>query len=130
MNFTQAIQSGFQSYVNFTGRAARSEYWYWTLFLVLMGIASALIDLALFPRSDLSPINTLVELALLLPSLAVSVRRLHDLDRSGWWLFLILIPLIGAIWLLVWFCMRGTVGSNRFGPDSLGGTVGAGAGIT
>jgi uncharacterized membrane protein YhaH (DUF805 family) len=123
MNFTQAIQSGFQNYVGFSGRAVRSEYWYWYLFFVLVAIASALIDFALFPRVDISPVNTLAELALLLPSVAVSVRRLHDLDRTGWWLLIILIPLIGAIVLLVWFCMRGTVGPNRFGPDPLGGAA-------
>jgi uncharacterized membrane protein YhaH (DUF805 family) len=123
MNFTQAIQSGFQNYVGFSGRAVRSEYWYWYLFFVLVAIATALIDFVLFPRVDISPVNTLAELALLLPSVAVSVRRLHDLDRTGWWLFIILIPLIGAIVLLVWFCMRGTVGPNRFGPDPLGGAA-------
>jgi uncharacterized membrane protein YhaH (DUF805 family) len=121
MDFSEAIKSGFHNYVNFSGRAARSEYWYWQLFFCLVGIASALIDLALFPRLDISPINTLAELAMLLPTLAVSVRRLHDLDRTGWWLLLVLIPLIGAIWLLVWFCTRGTVGPNRFGPDPLAG---------
>ncbi len=123
MNFTQAIQSGFQNYVGFSGRAVRSEYWYWYLFFLLVAIATALIDFVLFPRVDISPVNTLAELALLLPSVAVSVRRLHDLDRTGWWLFIILIPLIGAIVLLVWFCMRGTVGPNRFGPDPLGGAA-------
>jgi uncharacterized membrane protein YhaH (DUF805 family) len=119
MTFTQAIRSGFQNYVNFSGRAPRSEYWYWTLFSILVSIASALIDVALFPSLNASPINTIVELALLLPGLAVSVRRLHDLDRTGWWLLLILTG-IGAIVLLVWFCMRGTVAPNRFGPDPLG----------
>jgi uncharacterized membrane protein YhaH (DUF805 family) len=123
MNFSEAIRSGFQNYVGFSGRAARSEYWYWQLFFCLVGIASALIDLALFPSLNVSPINTLAELALLLPTLAVSVRRLHDLDRIGWWLLIVLIPLIGAIWLLVWFCTRGTVGPNRFGPDPLAGAA-------
>lgn len=119
MTFTKAIRSGFQNYVNFSGRAPRSEYWYWTLFSILVSIASALVDVALFPSLNASPINTIVELALLLPGLAVSVRRLHDLDRTGWWLLLILTG-IGAIVLLVWFCMRGTVAPNRFGPDPLG----------
>jgi uncharacterized membrane protein YhaH (DUF805 family) len=123
MNFSQAVTSGFHNYVGFSGRAPRSEYWYWQLFFCLVGIASALIDLVLFPRLNISPINTLAELALLLPTLAVSVRRLHDLDRSGWWLLIVLIPIIGAIWLLVWFCTRGTVGPNRFGPDPLAGAT-------
>jgi uncharacterized membrane protein YhaH (DUF805 family) len=116
MNFTQAISSGFNNYVNFTGRAARSEFWYWALFAALASLAGELIDLALFTSSTFTPIQTLVNLALFLPGLAVSVRRLHDLDRTGWWLLLIF-TVIGIIVLLVWDCMRGTVGPNRFGPD-------------
>ena len=122
MTFTQAIASGFRNYVNFTARAARSEFWFWFLFAVLASIAAGLIDLGLFPRAEISPINTLVGLALFLPGLAVSVRRLHDLDRSGWWILLIFIPIIGVIVLIIWDCMRGTVGPNRFGPDPLAGT--------
>jgi uncharacterized membrane protein YhaH (DUF805 family) len=122
MNFTQAISSGFQNYLNFTGRAARSEYWFWTLFTVLLSIVASLIDLALFRSIDFSPLSTIVSLGTLLPSLAVGARRLHDLDRTAWWLLLI-ITVIGAIVLLVWFCMRGTAGPNRFGPDPLAGTA-------
>ena len=122
MTFTQAIASGFRNYVNFTGRAARSEFWYWFLFAVLASIVAGLIDLGLFPGAGISPINTLVGLALFLPGLAVSVRRLHDLDRSGWWILLIFIPIIGVIVLIIWDCMRGTVGPNRFGADPLAGT--------
>jgi uncharacterized membrane protein YhaH (DUF805 family) len=121
MTFGQAISSGFQNYVNFTGRAARSQFWYWFLFAVLASIVSALIDHFLFPDSYLSPINSLVGLALFLPGLAVSVRRLHDTDRTGWWILLVLIPLIGAIILLIWFCSAGSSGPNRFGADPLAG---------
>jgi uncharacterized membrane protein YhaH (DUF805 family) len=120
MNFTQAITSGFQNYVNFRGRAARSEFWYWTLFSILASIVGALIDVALFGVAGLSVIQNLVGLALFLPGLAVSVRRLHDLDRTGWWM-LIALTVIGIILLIVWDCMRGTPGSNRFGPDPLAG---------
>lgn len=109
MNFTQAISSGFNNYVNFAGRAARSEFWYWALFAALASLAGELIDLALFTSSTFTPVQTLVNLALFLPGLAVSVRRLHDLDRTGWWLLLIF-TVIGIIVLLVWDCMRGTVG--------------------
>jgi len=122
MNFTQAITSGFQNYVNFSGRAVRSEYWFWTLFTILVSIVAGLIDLALFRSLDFSPLQSLVGLGLLLPSLAVSIRRLHDLDRTGWW-FLLVFTIIGAIVLLVWNCMRGTIGPNRFGPDPLGGVA-------
>jgi uncharacterized membrane protein YhaH (DUF805 family) len=120
MNFTQAVTSGFQNYVNFTGRAARSEYWYWTLFVIIVSIATALIDLALFPAATVSPINSLASLALFLPGLAVSARRFHDLDRTAWWLLLLLTG-IGIIIILIWFCFKGTDGPNRFGPDPLAG---------
>jgi uncharacterized membrane protein YhaH (DUF805 family) len=129
MNFVEAIKSGFHNYVKFSGRAARSEYWYWTLFSILVAIASTLLDFALFPRLEMSPINTIAELALLLPSWGVSIRRLHDLDRTGWWL-LIVFTVIGIILLIVWFCMRGTGGPNRFGPDPLGGAASASIGIS
>ena len=62
----------------------------------------------------------IVGLGLFLPTLAVQVRRLHDLDRSGWWILISLIPLVGAIILLVWACTKGTDGENRFGSDPLG----------
>jgi uncharacterized membrane protein YhaH (DUF805 family) len=118
MNFTQAITTGFQKYVTFSGRAARSEYWYWTLFTVIASVVAILIDSTLFPFSGLSPVNTLVSLGLFLPGLAVAVRRLHDLDSVGWWLLLVFTG-IGILILIIWFCVRGTVGPNRFGPDPL-----------
>ena len=123
MTFTQAIASGFQNYVNFNGRAARSEFWYWFLFTVLVSIAAGLIDAALIPASYVSHLSSLAGLEFFLPGLAESIRRLHDLDRSGWWYLLIFIPLIGLIVLLIWYCTRGTVGPNRFGPDPLGGAA-------
>lgn len=119
MNFIEAIQSGFRNYVGFKGRAQRSAFWYWALFAFLVGIACALIDAAIAPGSQFGPLSTIAELALFLPGLAVSIRRLHDRDKSGWLYLLILIPLVGAIILLVWFCQRGTIGPNRFGPDPL-----------
>ncbi len=118
MNFQEAVASGFRNYSTFTGRAPRSEYWYWTLFAILVGIATAVLDAALFPGIGLSPINTIASLALLLPGLAVSVRRLHDIDRTGWWI-LIALTVIGMIVLLVFYCLRGTAGPNRFGADPL-----------
>lgn len=122
MNFTQAITTGFQKYVTFSGRAARSEYWYWTLFTFIASVVAILVNSTLFPFSGLSPVNTLVSLGLFLPGLAVSVRRLHDLDSVGWWLLLVFTG-IGILILIIWFCVRGTVGPNRFGPDPLAATA-------
>jgi uncharacterized membrane protein YhaH (DUF805 family) len=119
MNFGQAIASGFKKYVDFTGRAARSEFWYWTLFAFLASIVAAFIDGAA-GLGDVSPVQSIVGLVLLLPGLAVSARRLHDLDRTAWWLLLLLTG-IGIILLIIWDCMRGTQGPNRFGPDPLAG---------
>jgi uncharacterized membrane protein YhaH (DUF805 family) len=125
MGFTDAIKTGFQKYIGFGGRAARSEYWYWVLFVLLLQIVAWLIDMTLFGfnTTGVNPIGVIVSLATLLPGLAVSVRRLHDIDRVGWWIFLALIPIIGAIVLIYWACLRGTVGANRFGPDQLEGKV-------
>jgi len=123
MNFGEAIKSGFAHYVTFSGRAARSEFWYWTLFAVLLSLAAGIIDRGIFDFEESTTTGVfgpLVSLALFLPGLAVSVRRLHDLDRSGWWLLLVL-TLVGVILLLIWDCIKGTTGSNRFGPDPLGG---------
>jgi len=115
MGFWQAVASGFSSYVTFSGRACRSEYWYWVLFVVLVDIAAGILDAALWTYA----ITSLADLALFLPGLALAIRRLHDLDRSGWWILLALIPIIGFVILIIWFCTKGTEGPNRFGPDRL-----------
>jgi uncharacterized membrane protein YhaH (DUF805 family) len=115
MGFGDAIKSGFSNYVNFSDRSSRSEYWYWVLFVVLAEIVTSIIDYIIGYQVTTS----LFGLAVFLPGIAVAIRRLHDLDRSGWWALLVLIPLIGAIVLIVWYCSRGTEGPNRFGPDPL-----------
>jgi uncharacterized membrane protein YhaH (DUF805 family) len=124
MGFTDAIKTCFQNYLGFSGRAARSEYWYWTLFEYLLLIVAWLIDMTVFGfnTTGVNPMTVLASIATLLPTLAVSARRLHDIDRSGWWALLIF-TVIGYIVLLFWACMRGTVGANRFGPDPLEGKV-------
>ena len=109
MTFGQAISSGFQNYVNFSTRAPRSEFWFWTLFAIIASVAAASIDRVLFPDIATSPIHALVGLALFLPGIAVSIRRL------------LILTVFGIILLIVWDCMRGTPGPNRFGPDPLAG---------
>lgn len=117
MGFVDAIKAGFSNYVNFSDRACRSEYWYWVLFVVIAEIVANIIDAVI----GLGIVSTIFGLGTILPSLAVAVRRLHDLDRSGWWILLSLIPLVGAIILIIWYCSKGTEGPNRFGADRLAG---------
>lgn len=118
MDFIAAIKNGFRNYASASGRAARSEFWYWVLFSILVTGAGAIVDLAIFGDTDTGLFSPLISLALLLPDVAVAIRRMHDLDRSGWWL-LIYFTGIAAIVLLVWDCMKGTIGPNRFGLDPL-----------
>lgn len=127
MTFTQAISSVLGKYATFSGRAPRSEYWWFVVFSILASIAAGVLDTALFGAISLltfgeidafTPISTLVGLGLLIPSIAVGVRRFHDMDHAGWWLLLIITG-IGALVVFFWFMVRGTRGPNRFGSDPL-----------
>ena len=126
MNFSAAVESGFKHYVDFNGRASRSEYWYFVLFTVLFGLVLNIcqtIALAVGhgPNSTagaFTVIGYLVNLAFFLPSLALFVRRMHDTNRSGWWYFLAF-TIVGLIPLIIWLATRGTIGENRFGVDRL-----------
>ena len=115
MSFTDAIRSVFSQYVGFTGRARRSEFWYWTLFQIIVGIVASILDRAVFDRNN-AAFSVIVGLGLLLPSLAVAVRRLHDSGRTGWWLLIGLIPVIGTIILIV-FYVQDSHGDNKYGPS-------------
>ena len=119
MNFVQAVKSVFSHYVTFSGRACRSEYWFWVLFAIIGALVTLMLDAAIFGfHGGVSPLNGIFNLATFLPGLAVAARRLHDIDRTAWWL-LILLTGIGAILLVIWYCFKGTPGPNRFGPDPL-----------
>jgi uncharacterized membrane protein YhaH (DUF805 family) len=117
MGFGEAISAGFSNYVNFRDRASRSEYWYWILFVIIADAVAGIIDAAL----DIHVVTSVFGLVTLIPNITVAIRRLHDLDRTGWWILIGFIPLVGWIVLLIWYCTRGTAGSNRFGPDPLAG---------
>ena len=109
-----------KKYAVFSGRARRMEYWYFVLFNLIVAIVLALIDTLLGTTTGVSSfgiLSGLYSLAVLIPTLAVLVRRLHDIDRTGWWIFINLIPLIGTIVLLVFELTPGTPGSNSYGPD-------------
>jgi uncharacterized membrane protein YhaH (DUF805 family) len=113
MGFGQAISAGFSNYVNFRDRACRSEYWYWILFIIIAHIVVGIIDSVL----GIQLVTGLFGLVTIIPNIAIAVRRLHDLDRTGWWILLGFIPLIGTIILLISYTTKGTDGPNRFGPD-------------
>jgi len=117
MSFQEAISSGLSRYIDFNTRSSRSEYWYWVLFVILLSIVAGVIDGIIF---DAPILRSLVTLGLLVPGIAVGVRRLHDIDRSGWWYLIALIPIVGALVLIYWFVQPGTPGSNEYGDNPLG----------
>jgi len=109
-----------QNYANFSGRARRKEFWMFTLINFLITMGAFALDMAL--NSDPASggfgiVQGLYTLIVLVPTLAVAVRRLHDVGKSGWFYFIVLIPLIGAIWLLVLFCSDSEYGPNKYGEN-------------
>ncbi len=126
MDFMTAVRTCLSKYVDFSGRARRSEYWYFALFNFLVGIVASILDSILGTGYDDTTgglINTVVGLALFLPGLAVAVRRLHDTGRSGWWILLVFAIIIGWIVLLVWL-VTDSKGDNQYGPNPKGATAG------
>jgi uncharacterized membrane protein YhaH (DUF805 family) len=119
MGFGGAIKACFSKYATFKGRARRPEYWWFFLFYYLVLFGLSLVDAGITAAGGPGVTSFLAILALFLPLLAVQVRRLHDTDRSGWFLLLSFIPLIGVIILIVFWCQRGTEGPNRFGSDEV-----------
>jgi uncharacterized membrane protein YhaH (DUF805 family) len=111
-----------QNYFVVDGRARRKEYWMFFLFAIIFAVVAGVADVFMGTfdaESGWGVLGAVYSLGILIPSITVGVRRLHDTDRSGWWMLIGLIPLIGGIVLLIFFCLRGTEGSNRFGPDPL-----------
>jgi uncharacterized membrane protein YhaH (DUF805 family) len=114
-----------ENYSNFSGRARRKEYWMWTLFYVIVIFVAMILDGALGLGFDMgygvtAPygwIYSIVALVHLIPALGVLVRRLHDVGKSGWFMFITLVPIIGGIWLLVLLCTDGEGGDNAYGSN-------------
>jgi uncharacterized membrane protein YhaH (DUF805 family) len=120
MGFKEAIISCVQkNYVGFSGRAPRSEYWFFVLFYLLALCAAGLVGVVVGGTTGAALLAGIVILAAFLPQLAAGVRRLHDTNSSGWWYLLAFVPYIGGVIMLVWFCIPGTKGENRFGADPL-----------
>jgi uncharacterized membrane protein YhaH (DUF805 family) len=99
MTFQESIQVCFSKYADFSGRASRSEYWWFFLFIVLVGVATSLV-------SDF--VSAIFLLVTLLPSLAAATRRLHDTERSGWWQLVCLVPVVGVVVIIVFLAQKGS----------------------
>lgn len=113
----QWFQKGLRNYVDFSGRARRKEYWYFVVVQSVLIILAMILDYMMF-NSEMGIFYGLVGLGLFLPSLAVTIRRLHDTSRSGWWMFIQLIPLIGTILLLIWLASDTKPEMNRWGAPA------------
>ena len=120
VSFPKAISLGFSGYVNFRDRSTRAEYWWWSLFGFIASIFGVILDVSIFgliagnwDAADWSLFQNLIGLALFLPGLAVTVRRLHDINKSGWWCLTCVTPLI--VVLIFFLCKRGDEGSNKYG---------------
>ncbi len=106
-----------KNYAGFEGRARRTEFWMFTLFSVIFSFVLAIIDAVALEGAPV--LQLLYVLAVLVPSIAVNVRRLHDQDKSGWLYLLIFIPFLGWLALIILMCIPGTSGDNKYGPDPL-----------
>jgi uncharacterized membrane protein YhaH (DUF805 family) len=109
-----------KQYADFSGRARRSEYWYFALFNMIFVICAMILDNVLgiaLEGIGYGPIYLLYVLAMFIPGVAVLVRRLHDVGKSGWMYFIVLIPIIGAIWLIVLLFTESQQGENKWGPN-------------
>lgn len=119
MNYYLDVWRG---YFDFSGRTRRKEYWYFTLFHTLMAVTGQLLAGGLYTENHTT--GEIFEaivfgyiVASIIPTLSVTVRRLHDIDKSGWWYFVAFIPAVGVVWLLILTCIDGTSGANQYGPD-------------
>lgn len=110
VGFADAIQMGFNKYASFAGRSSRSEYWWWQLFTFIVGVCGYFIGQFIGVW-----FGTIIWLALFIPSLSVTCRRLHDIGRAAGWIFIGLIPVVGQIILIAWACQQSEPVTNRFG---------------
>ncbi len=130
MGFAKAVRSVYSNYFTFSGRACRSELWWFELFfwaIVYAFILLSYIVQAVAPRSALGELTAEITvfgflgffLGTALPHWAVAIRRMHDLNKSGWWVLMTFFPLVGTLLIIIAFCVKGTIGDNQYGPDPL-----------
>jgi len=112
----------YKKYADFTGRARRKEYWMFILFYLIAVIVLSIIDgvIGTFSmEAGAGLLSSIFLLGSLVPQIAITARRLHDINKSGWWQLLVIVPFIGAIVLFIFYILKGTDGDNRFGVDPL-----------
>jgi uncharacterized membrane protein YhaH (DUF805 family) len=112
-----------RKYATFEGRARRKEYWFFVLFNFLAVVVLSVVDMGIGTfdeKAEIGLLSGVYLLAVLIPSIAVTVRRLHDTDRSGWWILLNVIPVVGSVLILVFVILDSQPGGNRFGPNPKG----------
>ena len=114
VSFGDAISLGFKNYVNFEGRSTRAEYWWWFLFVVIVGVGLNVVD-GIVGTGGI--FDGIFQLVVFLPGIALGARRLHDIDKSGWWQLLWIAVLIGWVILIVWYVRQGDNGPNSLGRD-------------
>ena len=116
MYFQTSIKTCFNKYAVFSGRASRSEFWFFVLFGFLGGIIAAIIDVMIlgYPFEENGPINLIFSVALIVPSISVAARRLHDINKSGWWQ-LLWVTIIGGVLIIIWHATEGTKKNNSHG---------------
>ncbi len=112
--FVGALKDGFTRYVDFGTRSTRPQFWWWALWSVIFSLGAAIVDTGLGAGEN-GPVGLLVSLVTFLPSIAVAVRRLHDIGRTGWWFLLVFVPVIGWIVLIVFYCMATQNAANQWG---------------
>jgi uncharacterized membrane protein YhaH (DUF805 family) len=120
VNMQEAVRSVLIQYATFAGRARRSEYWFWVLATSLLSILITIFDMFI----DTQIIDWVIIVITAVPNFSVGARRLHDINRSGWWQLLFLLPIVGWILLLVWFATDGHPGQNEHGTNPKGQAAG------
>jgi uncharacterized membrane protein YhaH (DUF805 family) len=124
VSFPDAIKQAFAKYATFAGRATRAEFWWFALFVWLLTLVPYILLLTSLPAAGKSvggafwlwlALDVIIVLAVIVPYISVAVRRLHDINKSGWWYWITLVPCIGGIWLLVLLATPSTPGQNQFG---------------
>ena len=120
VSFPNAIKFGFQRYFDFSGRSTRAEFWWWLLFAAIANFILTIVDniAGMMITPTLGILGALFGLVVLIPGIAITFRRLHDINRSAWWILLHLGFGIGSIVLIVWHCRRGDEGENKYGANA------------